>query len=368
MTARVSVLIPTYNRAKFLPLAVASALEQTLPPLEVLIVDDGSTDETARVVDSLEGPIRYIHQVNRGPAAARNRGIREARGELIALLDSDDLWLPEKLELQVKILERRPVVGLVHAAAALIDAGGRATGETWGRASYDGEVCAQLLVANGINASSVVVRRELLIDAGGYDERFRALENWDLWLRLSRECMFAYIDRPLIQYRMHDGNLISNLEQQRRAYGLWLSKHVEGTERQPPLELRRRAYARFHQGFADAYVHHGALERAQLEFAKSLFYMPQQAGVAWRLLRVTMALLRQPRERRGGEAGEAARSHALAGERAGEGGLAQLVMGERAGGGGLAHVVRGERAGEVVGSRDVMGDPAGRSDRPHDDG
>src|SRR5690242_14976762 len=111
----VSVIIPTYNRARFVGEAVASALAQTLPPLEVIVVDDGSTDDTADVVARLNDPrVVYLRQENAGPATARNTGVEAARGDLIALLDSDDRWLPRKLELQVPLFEGDGKIGLVY--------------------------------------------------------------------------------------------------------------------------------------------------------------------------------------------------------------------------------------------------------------
>jgi len=285
------VVIPTYNRSKYLPMSVGSVMAQTAAPLEILVVDDGSTDDTEAVVSRLEGPIRYVSQKNLGPAAARNRGIQEARGELIALLDSDDVWKPDKLERQIAILDRNLEVGMVHTAATLIDENGEPTGETWGRRDYVGRIQPKLLVANGVNASSVLVRRRLLEAVGGYDERFTSLENWDLWIRLSGRCAFGYLDVPLIQYRVHAGNLIKNLERLRQNYELLLQKHQDEAEPRPEPAMRRMAYARFHQAFADALVQQRRFDQAQVEFVKSLFYQPMQPGVGWRLFRVTSALM-----------------------------------------------------------------------------
>ena len=112
---RISVIIPTYNSAVFLPEAVESVLSQTFLPQEVIVVDDGSTDNTEDVLEPFRRRIHYIRQENQGPAVARNRGIAEAKGDLIAFLDADDVWVPEKTEIQVKVLRENPRIGLVHS-------------------------------------------------------------------------------------------------------------------------------------------------------------------------------------------------------------------------------------------------------------
>jgi glycosyltransferase involved in cell wall biosynthesis len=121
LNTRISVVIPTYNSAAYLPAAIDSAFNQTLPPFEIVVIDDGSIDNTVEVLKPYEVRIRYIFQENKGPAAARNRGIAEANGDLIAFLDSDDVWLPEKLELQVPVLTENPKIGLVHSDFFLLD-------------------------------------------------------------------------------------------------------------------------------------------------------------------------------------------------------------------------------------------------------
>lgn len=287
MSESISVIIPTYNRASYLPATVQSVLAQTIPVQEIVIVDDGSKDETSDVVRHLPGPIRYIQQQNQGPAAARNNGIRHAEGSLIALLDSDDRWEPLKLESQLACLRGREV-GMVHTAARIIDARDQITGAVWSRPEYRGDVFHRLLISNGVNASSVLVRRDLLMEIGGYDERFPCLENWELWLRLSRTTNFAYLSEPLIRYRVHAGNLIKDLSKQRRAYQLLLEKHLE-SEHAPEVEVRRQAYARYHRAFADALVGQGNYRGARRDFLKSLLFEPIQPEVWWKLFRVSTA-------------------------------------------------------------------------------
>lgn len=193
----VSVVIPTFNRARFLPAAVQSVRDQTWPCLEIIIVDDGSSDDTEQMVAGLGGDVRYIRQANAGPASARNRGIEAARGDLVAFLDTDDRWLPEKLARQVAILEREPSVALVSADMAIEDS----AGTRWFDSNFahrglakrftelDGRPIPDaprlLLKVNFINTSTVLVRRSVLRETGSFDTRLRYGEDLELWLRIA---------------------------------------------------------------------------------------------------------------------------------------------------------------------------------------
>lgn len=197
--ATVSVVIPTYNRACFLPAAVASIRAQTHPCADVVIVDDGSTDDTAQVVARLGDGIRYIRQHNAGPGAARNRGIREARGDLVAFLDTDDRWLPDKTARQVAVMQREPRVALVSADMAIEDEHGTvqvpSNFERRGMLTFFAglggrpvpDAPRRLLQVNFINTSTVLARRDVLQTLGGFDTRLRYGEDLELWLRIAAQ-------------------------------------------------------------------------------------------------------------------------------------------------------------------------------------
>lgn len=205
----VSVVIPTYNRAAFLGAAVASIRAQTYPCTEIVIVDDGSSDNTAQVVAALGEGIRYVKQANAGPAAARNRGIREAGGDLVAFLDTDDRWLPDKLALQVEILQRDPAVALVCADMAIEGAdGARWVDSNFAQrglqaffAKLDGrpvpDAPRRLLKINFINTSTVLARRDVLLALNGFDTRLRYGEDLELWLRVAARHAVACV--PSVQ-------------------------------------------------------------------------------------------------------------------------------------------------------------------------
>ena len=171
MEPLVSVIIPTYNRSRFLGEALDSALNQTYKEQEIIVVDDGSTDGTSQLMREYEPRIRYIYQERSERSSARNRGVSESCGEYIAFLDSDDLWLPEKIERQVKILNENEGIGVVYTGVQFIDEAGRA---------YEGKICwaalqrkrqslyEDLMTRNVISgsASSVLLRRECMETAG----------------------------------------------------------------------------------------------------------------------------------------------------------------------------------------------------------
>lgn len=206
----VSVVIPTYNGAHFLPDALDSVLTQTVTPDEVIVVDDGSTDDTRNVVSAYADRVRYLHKANGGPSSARNAGIRASRGALIALLDNDDRWLPTKLEKQVQYLEDNPDVDLVHCDVLFWEA---ESGKLWHpgipRAAFSGRCYLHFFFRNGVLPSTMVVRRRCFEVAGLFDEDSRAFsaEDLDECIRISRTSSFGYIPESLVHYRRHPNNL-----------------------------------------------------------------------------------------------------------------------------------------------------------------
>ena len=203
----VSVLLPVFNRAALVGEAIQSALAQTYTDLEVVVVDDGSTDGTAAKVRSFtDRRIRLIQQENRGIGGALNTALRAARGRYLARIDSDDLWLPELLAVEVPILEADAAVGLVYPRAQAMDIHGRPLSQFQGAPErYPGHTFASLLYGNHVCQLGILIRRECVAAAGGWDESLLAYEDWDLWLRLSRLCGFRFVDRVLARFRLHPG-------------------------------------------------------------------------------------------------------------------------------------------------------------------
>lgn len=210
--ASVSVVVPTYNRARIVGQAVESALAQTYPPSEVIVVDDGSNDDTAAALEALGERVQYVRQQNGGPAAARNTGIRRSSGRFVAFLDSDDLWKPDKLRLQMDVFEGDASLGIVSCLSDYVTFDGRCVcppgsdRETI-RAGNRGAVRALLLANTVSGGSSAVVRRECLDDLGSFDESLRGVEDWDFWLRAAKKYSIGFVNEPLTVMRSCGDNL-----------------------------------------------------------------------------------------------------------------------------------------------------------------
>jgi len=210
----VTAAIPTYNRAPFLRGALESVFAQTFRDLEVLVVDDGSTDETPAVLTSYRDRIRVVHQENRGRSAARNRAVREARGRYLSFLDSDDRWPPEKLERQVPVLEADPSVAMVHGHVDVIDGEGRPLAEETRRhralfsaAHRKGVTYAGYAFDCRCFSSAMTARVEALEHVGLYDPSL-LLDDYDVYLRLALEYKIVFLEGPPVAlYRHHRGQM-----------------------------------------------------------------------------------------------------------------------------------------------------------------
>lgn len=207
----VTVTICCFNSERFIAQTIQSVLSQTLGEFELIILNDGSTDRTEEIVHSFGDPrIRYEYQDNHGLAAARNRTLELARGKYVAFLDHDDLWVPEKLALQIPILETRPDVSLVYANEATIDDKGRVISE--GLAGFepkDGNLFAELIAGNFICWQTVVMDRQVLLELGGF-RPFRVAEDYDLLLRCAIDHNFVGLDTVLAYYRHHPDSYIQS--------------------------------------------------------------------------------------------------------------------------------------------------------------
>ena len=208
----VSVVIPTHNLAAYLGEAIDSALGQSYKDLEIIVVDDGSTDDTETVVNRYRDKIVYLKQERRGVAAARNRGIRASHGEYVAFLDADDLWLPEKLEEQIPYLDQDLRVGMVCSDWLVVSEAGAVGPSVLHRCKNAGSgyMFREIVQASFILTSTVVVRRSSLDNAGLFDESFPTAEDLDLWLRISYRNNIALLRKPLVIKRNRNSNLSSD--------------------------------------------------------------------------------------------------------------------------------------------------------------
>ena len=196
MKKNVSVIIPTFNRAAFLPKTIQSVLDQTAQDFEIILVDDGSTDNTAEVLDEFKDRLTYIKQTNQGPASARNTGIKKSQGKFLAFVDSDDWWDKNKLTVQLARMEKNPEYLISHTQEIWYQKG-KLLNQKKKHRKYHGNIFKHCLPLCAVSLSTVVARRELFDRVGCFDEDLPCCEDYDLWLRISIQHPFLLIDQPL---------------------------------------------------------------------------------------------------------------------------------------------------------------------------
>ncbi len=210
-TPRVSVVTPTWNRARYLPQCIDSVIAQDFPGVEHVIVDDGSTDDTPAVLERYGDRVRAFRQENAGQSEAWNTALSHARGEYVAYLDSDDAWLPGKLRRQIPMLDGDPGAGLLYAAVRYIDADGAPSPVRHsGRGTPSGWILPHLLRHNVMNTGTVIVRRALLQRAGRYDAAYVSVNDWDMWLRVCIDTRVIYDPTPSCLMRRHADQVIAD--------------------------------------------------------------------------------------------------------------------------------------------------------------
>ena len=252
----ISVIIPAYNYAHYLREAIDSALAQMLPPLEVIVVDDESTDETPQVLAAYGDRIRVVRQKNQGVAVARNAGVAAARGDLVAFLDADDVWLPRKLELQLARFEADPALGLVHCGSETVDASGRTLHVSLD--GMDGWVAAEMLRLDRevitLPGSTIMVPRGVAEEIGGFDARLWPSEDWDFCYRVASRYRVGYVPEVLMRYRLHRGGIHLNIPRMESGMLLALEKAFASPD-VAVQSLRRHTYGRLHRILAGCYFH-----------------------------------------------------------------------------------------------------------------
>lgn len=260
----ISVVIPAYNRGAAIQKTVDSALAQDLPAeeFEIIVVDDGSTDDTFSILQSLYGDnprVRLFSIPNAGVAGARNFGLEKARGEFVAFLDHDDLWLPAKLRLQLQEMERDAGVGLVHGNWLGVDENGEAmpppfqmTQQDWwsGKSGHAYPwiwgVAPRRIPRNPIISMTVpLMRTELVRQIGGFDAAMVPSDDWDLWIRLSHLTRFAYVSQPVAHYVFHQTQQHQNFEVACRSWLDLMDKHPVSFGKHPFVAFKLWCFRRF---------------------------------------------------------------------------------------------------------------------------
>lgn len=207
----VSVIIPTYNSAKYIEEALRSVFNQTFQDFEIIVIDDGSTDNTGKILEKYNQIIRYICQANGGPSSARNTGIRQAKGKFIAFLDADDLWLPTKLEKQIALFNCNSNLGMVTTGACSFDDKGVFGYSTNKRATLmNGNIARNIFLHSNIGTPTVLVKKEVFDKIGLFEENIRQGEDDNMWIRIAANYDVELIDEALIQVRNHPTRMTFN--------------------------------------------------------------------------------------------------------------------------------------------------------------
>jgi len=206
---RISAIITAYNSALFLSDAIESVLNQSHPVDEILVVDDGSNDETSAIAAKYaDKGVRYIYQDNQGPGSARNLGLKNTRGELVAFLDADDIWLENKISQQIDYMETHPDVGVVSGQKIWwkITEGDSKWIEHFGISHS--RLKREIVVKNVVgNPSMALIRRSVIEEAGNYNQNLRWGQDWEIWIRMSNYTQFGFLKDPIIIYRAHSDNI-----------------------------------------------------------------------------------------------------------------------------------------------------------------
>ena len=264
----VSVIIPNYNHARFLGGAIRSVLEQTYRPVEIIVVDDGSTDNSADVAAAFGDQIRYIYQTNAGLSAARNTGLRAAKGELIGVLDADDMYEPNFLETLVAALQADPEADGVYCGYRFVDEANNPLPQIENRPVPPGELYTALLDGNFFVPESVFLRRRVYNDVGFFDESLRACEDWDVWLRAAKKYRLIHSPHILTRHRVLAGSMSTDPLRMLTARLAVLKKHVGAEPPSSGTSLVHRAYGRAYLGSSVEYLQYGHPERAYECFQK----------------------------------------------------------------------------------------------------
>ncbi len=272
----VTVVIPCYNSASTLRETLDSALGQTYDNIQIIAINDGSTDETGDILTAYGDRITVLSQQNSGQTVAKINGIAQATGDYIAFLDSDDLWDGAKISRQVALMESSPETGLCYTAGYDIDGSGARMSPFFASPSYRGNCFEELLLQNDIVASSVMVRRDALDRLGVFDAELRACENWELWTRIASEYLVDCVDEPLTFYRKHGSNMSSKIGHMRDYRLRVVAKNeVRYAGRSAEIDrILQLAYHRAHISFGRVYLGQLSLGEARAELSRAIRRRP----------------------------------------------------------------------------------------------
>lgn len=290
---KVSIVTPAYNAGQYIANSIDSALKQSFQDYEMIIVDDGSNDNTKSIIEEYvhryPEKIKYIYQPNAGPSKARNTAIQKAKGKYIAFLDADDSWMPFHLEKSIAAIESQNNIGLVHSNIMKITS----SGQTIGAAERDkrflsGMIFNELLLRKAhIACSSALVKKSCLDSVGYFDEDSRCgvCEDRDLWLRISKQFNILYIDQVSVNYRITENSLSKNKDRM-------LQARIYVTEKNLTVQdnlLKKQALASIYKNLGDEYLMEGNFPKASLSYKQSLAFWPLSF---WSFINYTKSILK----------------------------------------------------------------------------
>ena len=277
----VSVVVPVYNQGEFVEHAIESILSQEYSPLEVIVVNDGSTDDTPRRLARFDDVARVIHQSNRGAAAALNRGIRESRGELVCWLSADDEFLPGKLDSQVEALDAHPDAAFAHTGYEVVDGSGAKLDSVAVPKAIHPDPFVTVFWANSLNGSTVMMRRSAFEEQGGFDESLRADVDADMWMKILSASAAILVPGIYVRYRVHGNSLSANTELMVRSMSIVRRRHFG--------ELVRRVNGGPEPAATFAKISSHVAQQGLFDIARRLRRQSLTAGLAPRALGAAIA-------------------------------------------------------------------------------
>lgn len=271
----VSVVIPNYNYANYVREAIDSVLAQDYEDIEIIVIDDGSKDDSRIVLENYGDAITSIFQKNQGVAASRNNGVRASSGEFIAFLDADDAWQPTKVSKQVELFREQPELGLVHVGVDEIDSGGNSLVHRL--EGVEGRVAPVLLLLKreGVlgGGSGFMVPRQVFDAVGGFDTRLSTSADWDLFYRIAVRYEVGFVPELLLRYRVHSSNMHSNVAALEHDMTLAFEKAFSAPEKDVEA-VRRKAYGSLYQILAGSYFRARNYPAFIANSIKSLYFDP----------------------------------------------------------------------------------------------
>lgn len=272
----VSIIIPVFNSEKFIQKTIESVIAQTYSDWEIIAINDGSTDKSLEILNKykqeLPSKIHVINQKNSGPSSTRNKGITEAKGKYIAFLDSDDLWMLNKLEKQVEFLESDKEIGLLFSDCYVIEGNRIINGKSYLERSkpFRGKIFNHLFYNNFIPTSTAIVRKDVLKEVGLFNQQYKISQDYDLWLRIAENYSVDFLDELLAEYRFHNEGISRNVElminEDFNIMQYWLNTKPE-LKKKLNIQIKQKR-TRLHYQLALYYYHNFKIMKASQEFVK----------------------------------------------------------------------------------------------------